>query len=355
MLNVASLTDHENTPSSRFRIRQFSAELHRRGISVTDFPRLYSTESAGRLFPSKKIRSSLPKLVTAGFYELLNLQNSLARVLQTRHYDATWISRELIIGYPSFERLVKRPFFYDIDDAVFLRGTAGSAGVKRLIESSQVVFAGNKYLADFCRQYSSNVLIIPTAVDIRRFSVRQPRQNDGLVLGWSGTSSSFGYFLQIEEVFVNFLKAHPGVVLKICSDRFPNELKSLAPYISFEPWSPSREVEQIQGFDVGIMPLENSQWVRGKCSYKMLLYGACGIPTITSSFGMNKDVLAMGRVGIGCESAGQWHDALEFVYESRKSLGAAFPDCRDVVAKNFSLDVVADQISRAMLAGTGSL
>lgn len=349
-MNIASLTDHANTPSSRFRIRQFNEELFRRGIKVTDFPRQYSTQSAGRFFPAKKIRSNLPKLLTAGFYELLNLQNTLARTLQTRHYDAAWISRELVIGYPTFEKLLCKPYFYDIDDAVFLRGKTGSAGVRKLIEASQVVFAGNKYLADFCRQYSSKVLIVPTAVDVDRFTIPAARTSDKLVLGWSGTSSSFAYFQPIEQVLVDFLKSHPDVLLKICSDRFPKELTNLARHIEFEPWSAAREVEQIQSFDVGIMPLENSKWVRGKCSYKMLLYCACGIPTITSSFGMNKDVLEMGRVGVGCEDASQWRDALAFVYESRKSLKAVFPDCRDVVVKNFSLEVVVDQISSAMLA-----
>jgi glycosyltransferase involved in cell wall biosynthesis len=276
------------------------------------------------------------------------VQDTLSRTLQSQKFDASWVSRELAIGYPTFERLLKKPVAYDIDDAVFLGTKARTSGIRCLIERAKVVLAGNRYLADYCRQYSSNVKVVPTAVDVHRFSIPNRKENNKLVLGWSGTSSSYSYFIPIENTLAEFLKTHSGALLRICSDRFPHELVNLAPYVHFEPWSASREVKQIQGFDVGIMPLEDSEWVRGKCSYKMLLYAACGIPTITSAYGMNNDVLKMGRIGLGCESTSQWSDALSFVFESRNSLPAVFPDCRNVVVQHFSLDVVADQIACAM-------
>ena len=96
--NIASLTDHLNTPSSRFRIRQHIDNLANQNINVTDLPRLYSTQSSGRFFPEIRIRSSILKFMTAGVFELLNIPNTLFRTLKSQSYDAVWISRELIIG-----------------------------------------------------------------------------------------------------------------------------------------------------------------------------------------------------------------------------------------------------------------
>ena len=101
-LEIASLTDHLDTPSSRFRVRQHFENLAQQQINVTDFPRLWSTQSAGEIFPNKRIRSSIPKLLTAGAFELFNLANSFSRIAKTRSYDSTWISRELVVGYPTF-------------------------------------------------------------------------------------------------------------------------------------------------------------------------------------------------------------------------------------------------------------
>jgi len=347
--NIASLTDHLNTPSSRFRIRQHIDNLANQNINVTDLPRLYSTQSSGRFFPEIRIRSSILKFMTAGVFELLNIPNTLFRTLKSQSYDAVWISRELIIGYPSFEKIINNPIFYDIDDAVFLNNNITVSSINRLITNAAVVFAGNEYLANYCSQYSSNVIIIPTAVDTDRFiELKRKSTNQQFVVGWSGTSSSYKFFKPIEDTLVEFFKWKKDARLKICSDMFPFELRKLTEYIDYEPWSVDKEISQIQSFDVGIMPLEDSDWVKGKCSYKMLLYAACGIPTITSSYGMNKDVLSLGKIGLGCRDANEWRDALEYVYRSRDSLSSHFPDCRQVILKNFSLDVISGRIATAM-------
>jgi len=347
--NIASLTDHLNTPSSRFRIRQHIDNLAHQNISVTDLPRLWSTQSSGRFFPEKRIRSNICKFMIAGVFEILNIQDTLFRTFKSQSYDAVWISRELIIGYPSFERIINNPIIYDIDDAVFLNNNIKVSGINRLIANAAVVFAGNEYLANYCSQYSSNIFIIPTAVDTDRFiELERKSTNQQFVVGWSGTSSSYKFFKLIEDTLLEFFKGKKDARLKIYSDMFPFELRKLAEYIDYEPWSVEKEISQIQSFDVGIMPLEESDWVKGKCSYKMLLYAACGIPTITSPYGMNKDILSLGKVGLGCRDANEWRNALEYVYRSRDSLSSHFPDCRLVILKNFSLDVISGRIAAAM-------
>jgi glycosyltransferase involved in cell wall biosynthesis len=346
---VSALTDHVYTPSSRFRIRQIIPALIDENIFVTDFPRKFSSQSAGQWYPDVRIRENPKKLVLAAGYEARNLGNTLLRTLKARKYDAAWVSRELVIGYPTFERFVNDTLLYDIDDAIFLGGSVRKRGVNALIRRAKCVFAGNQYLADYCLQFSRNVLIVPTAVDTDRFIPCITKKNqEKFVIGWSGTSSSFPYLLSIVKQLLAFFKNHPAVILKICSDRFPTELSALSKYLVFEKWSSQDEVRQIQEFDVGLMPMENSEWTKGKCSYKMLLYASCGVPTIASNFGMNKDVLAFGKLGIGCDSVDMWSDALNFVFENRDSLNSVFPDCRKVIEDNFSLTVVSHTISKAM-------
>lgn len=348
MIRIAALTDHAYTPSSRFRVRQHIPALAAQGIAVTDFPRRWSTQSAGKLFPNQSIRSSVRKAAVAGGFEALNVAHTLKRVLASRHFDGTWASRELVIGYPTFESLVRSPLFYDIDDAVFLNPRTAIA-VQRLLPAATAVLAGNEYLASYCRQYSQSVHVIPTAIDVHRYFPAPPPGDEEFVVGWSGTSSSFRFFLPIQERLGAFFRAHPEAVLKVCADRYPNELTALREHIRFEPWSAAREVEQIQSFHVGLMPLDDTEWTKGKCSYKFLLYASCAVPTICSPYGMNLEVLKLGKVGIPAVSAADWHEALEYCFAERASLRSLFPDCRTISVERFSADSVSRQIAALML------
>lgn len=287
-LKIASLTDFLDTPSSRFRIRQYIKDLANKNIDVTDFPRYVSSELSGKIFKRTRISTNPIKFLLAGGFEFANLIETLMRIYKSKDYDAIWISRELMVGYPSFEKTIKKPYFYDIDDAIFLRNNIGRFGIEKLISNSNANFCGNEYIADYCKKFSNEVFVIPTAVDVERFHpIHKKTLNKKFTFGWSGTSSSFKYFIPVEDVFLKFFSSNKDAELKIISDRFPHELKKIVKYINFEYWSSSKEVEQINSFDVGLMPLEDSEWVKGKCSYKMLLYAACGVPSIASYYGMN--------------------------------------------------------------------
>jgi glycosyltransferase involved in cell wall biosynthesis len=346
-IEIASLTDHLYTPSSRFRVRQYLNNLSDKNIEVTDFPRYLSSELSGKIFKRSRISNNPIKLLLAGGLEFANFFETLLRVYKSRDFDATWISRELLIGYPSFEGLMRKPYFYDIDDALFLRNNIQRYGIDKLISNSSANFCGNSYIADYCSRLSSNVFVIPTAVDTEKFHPIKARQkNKKLTFGWSGTSSSFKFFIPLEDDLFKFFNSNKDVKLKIISDRFPYELKRLAELITFEPWASSREVEQINSFDVGLMPLEDSEWVRGKCSYKMLLYAACGVPTIASNYGMNKEVLDKGNVGIGCKNSNDWLEALEYFYKSQDSFPDKFHNCRELILSDYSKQMVANKIEK---------
>lgn len=349
MIEIAALTDLKNTPSSRFRIRSMIAALENKGVLVTDLKRRFSTERSGAYFGHTRIRSDPRKAALASAYHVADLAQTLTRVLKSQRFSGTWISREVVIGHPSWEFLLKKPIYYDLDDAVFLRSNFGRIGIDRLIRHASCVFAGNSFLADYCSNLTDRVELVPTAVDTGRFHPDPHWQpSDSFKVVWSGTSSSFKYLKQISEPLASFFCGAPDARLLIYSDRYPFELKELRDFIQFEPWSPRAEVAQIQAADVGLMPIPNTDWARGKCSYKMLLYAACGVPCLVSDVGMNAEVLAKGRVGIGCRTLKDWRSALEGLYKQRDRLRQTYSDGPTVVEQHYAVDVVADKIARAI-------
>jgi glycosyltransferase involved in cell wall biosynthesis len=232
---------------------------------------------------------------------------------------------------------------YDIDDAVFMRGKFPAFGVNKLINRASLIFAGNAYLESYCSQFNKNVVVLPTPVNTKLFKPCAIKDElDLFVVGWSGTSSSFNYIAAIEDDLLFFFKSHPSSVFKIVADRFPFELTKLLPYIVFQKWSVESEVQSIQSFSVGIMPIEKNEWARGKCSYKMLLYMSCAIPVVVTDFGMNAEVLNKGKVGIGCWKSRDWSEALFFLFQNKYSLHDLYPDSRRVVQENYSIEVITD-------------
>jgi glycosyltransferase involved in cell wall biosynthesis len=355
MIDVAALTDLNNTPSSRFRIRSLITPLERRGVAVTDLKRKFSTEMSALQFPKTRIRRDPRKAALAATYHLGDLGQTLVRVMATRRFSATWVSREVIIGHTSWEGLIKQPFYYDIDDAVFLRSSFARAGIDRLIRNAACVFAGNEFLADYCSTLTDKIEVVPTAVDTARFHPDPDWQPSAVFkVVWSGTSSSFPYLKAIEEQLAAFFRAAPDARFHIYSTCYPQELTALREFIHYEQWSAQAEVAQIQDADVGLMPIPDTDWARGKCSYKMLLYAACGVPCVVSDVGMNIKVLAQGRVGIGCSAPDDWRSALEEAYRQRNRLRHLFPDGPAVVQRFYSVDVVADKIVRTMV-GKGNV
>ena len=231
-MQISALTDHSFTPSSRFRVRQLIPSLNYHGINVIDFQRKYSTELTKNIFPSKRIRENPIKLLAALRFETLNLANTFTRIRKSQYdFEYSWISRELMIGYPSFECLIKNKYIYDIDDALFIRNRFLKKGVDRLINNANIVFSGNKYLYEYCNQYNANVVIIPTSVDTERFTQILKKDKQYFIIGWSGTSSSFSYLKTIELALYNFFKNHKNAKLKICSDTYPLQLNLLYKYI----------------------------------------------------------------------------------------------------------------------------
>lgn len=291
---LVGITQGESVPSTRFRWSQYVEDLRQYGFEVSEL-----RSSLGAYAPASRIRR--PMWLPATMAE------SLVRTLRANRYDLRFLQRNLTATLCTWEFLLKKPFVFDVDDSIFL-GTRG-ASADRIARSASLIICGNNFLANhFCRH--GEVEVLPTAVDTTRFVLRAGPPPSRQVIGWSGTSSGFKYLYAIEPALHRLLDRHRDALVKVVSDRHPVFSKLPPDRVVYEPWHPAKEVQSLQDFTVGLMPLSDDPWTRGKCSFKMLTYMAVGIPVVVSPVGMNVEILEKGECGYSAISMDDWVDAV---------------------------------------------
>jgi hypothetical protein len=323
MLRVAALTSGKNTPSTRFRIRQFIQPLAVHGVAVAEyrpFVEKYATPPSpwvGRLWTAAKLASRLPGLLGA------------------RMSDVVWIERELLAGRFTLERFVSRPSVLDVDDAIWLTGQSGYS--ERVASQCFGVIAGNSFIAEHYRTFARHVWIVPTSVDTDRWRPRAGGGGEVWTVGWIGTSGNLDYLSAIEQPLSNFLRRRSDARLLVVSDREPAFEKLPAGAWRFEQWSEQREVELVASMDVGLMPLPDTEWARGKCGAKMLLYMASGLPVLVTPIGSNAEILSLGKVGLGPRAPEEWSEGLDNFYSDRDLAAQCGAAGRRIAVQSYSV------------------
>jgi glycosyltransferase involved in cell wall biosynthesis len=297
-LRVAALTAGAHVPSARFRVAQYADVLAEHGVELEHRPsRVGAYPPVRRWLRAPWLAATLVERVPA--------------IARSHGADVTLLQREFVSTIASLEGLTGRPRVLDVDDAVWLLRRGG--GIDRVAAWSDAVICGNDFLAEHFSRSHRVVHVLPTAVDDRRFRPAAGRRvaDRPPVIGWTGTSGGYSYLAEIESALAAVLAARPRVRLRIVSDRRPTLPLLDAARVDFVPWSPAVEVTSLQDLTVGIMPLRDSEWERGKCSFKMLLYLACGVPAVVAPVGMNRQLLDEGgAIGFGPRTLGEWTDAL---------------------------------------------
>lgn len=335
MIRVAAFTGGVAVPSARFRVRQYIPALLQHGIAVTEMPSRFG------VYPPQN------KLIRP-FWAGATLAGQVPNVIKSHCYDVAWLQREMLSSFATLECLTGKPRVLDVDDAIFLHRHGDFA--RRLAQLSDRVICGNAYLAEWFSAWNKNIFVIPTAVDTDRYApvIKQREHQDELIIGWIGTSGNLKYVYAVEAALAKAMAIYPKVKLRIVSDKMPLFRRVDMSRCEFIRWSESIEVESIQGMDIGIMPLEDSAWARGKCSYKMLQYMACGIPVVVSPVGMNAEVLSIAHSGIGAISMDEWCDAIVSLIKDsalRKKMGGLG---RQVAVGSFSVTKVVPQIAACL-------
>ncbi|WP_310494330.1 glycosyltransferase [Dechloromonas sp.] len=344
---MAALTTGRNDPSARFRVRQYILPLKSAGIEVQEYiPVIDKHAGLPSVIGDRTPSFMLPTVQTAWRWGKL-----VARVpglIGSSSADYVWLNRELLPGRYSFERFLRKPFVLDIDDAVWRGRPDGTKTMKRLGQDADAIFAGNQHIADWFAPYSRNIHIVPTAIDTDRFRPADQPSNSQrpFTIGWTGTSGNFGYLYDIEDSLREFMKLFDARLLIIAES--PPSFSRLDPSkVDFKRWSPEIEASALQTMDVGLMPLPDTEWTRGKCSFKMLQYLSTGLPVIVSPVGMNAEVLDQGRIGFGATSCSDWFEALAWLHRNRRDAQAMGEVGRRLILERYSTTVVSCLIANA--------
>lgn len=334
-IRVAALTQGRNVPSARLRVRQLIPPLSARGVDLRE-----SWAPLGA-YPSGP-RWMRPAWLAA------SLASRAPQVLRSRAHDVVLLQRELISTLSTFERWTGRPRVLDVDDAIHLH--RGGRTARRLAGLCQMVVCGNAHLAGVFKEWNPNVAVLPTAVDPDHYRPLDPSEEGQRepAICWVGTHGNFQYLRLVQDSLARVLRQRPGSSLVVVADR-PPDLPAIPPArLRFVRWTPQAERDALRAAAVGIMPLLDSPWARGKCSYKMLASMASGLPVVVSPVGMNREILAQGRIGVGATDGGEWEEAilrlLDDEAEARR-LGAAG---RALVMERYSVDRVADGLAACL-------
>jgi hypothetical protein len=273
------------------------------------------------------------------------LANRLPGILASRDADVTLMQREFVSTYATLEGWTRRPRVLDVDDAVHLKRDGGAAkALARIAGQCDLVIAGNSTLAEWYGPRSRRVEVLATPVDTARYTPA-PEPAGPFVVGWMGTAANAASLASIQEPLRRFLEATPGAILRIVSNR-PIELGRIpAGRIESVAWTADREEADLRSFHVGLMPLEDTPWNRGKCAFKMLQYMAVGRPVVVSPVGFNNDVLAHGDLGMAPATPAGWADALECLQADaglRADLGRTG---RHVAESHFDTGILAARLA----------
>jgi glycosyltransferase involved in cell wall biosynthesis len=322
MIKVTALTSGRHFPSSRFRIRQFIEPLRTQGIDVREHYPFINKYHLKRLAP-------------------LGMLARLPGVISARSSSITWFERELLPGRFTLERYASQKRLVDIDDALWLNAPRFS---ERLAQLCDGVIAGNEFIAEHYRQCGARVSTVPTSVDT---SIWQPatRTRDEWTIGWTGTSSNLKYLYLIAEPLADFLAQHREARLLIVCDKKPALPKLPKGSWRFVRWSAADEVALVQSLDVGLMPLPDMEWTRGKCALKLIMYLAVGIPAVISPVGVGKEILDQYDVGLTARSANDWFEALTRLLNDGNFATRLGANGRRLVEKEFSVEINAPRIA----------
>lgn len=298
MIKVTALTSGKHAPASRFRVRQFIAPLLQLGVDVREFYPPWSKYRMASVVP-------------------LGMIGRMQGLLAARAGDITWLERELIPGRFTLERLAGRRRIFDVDDAIWLLSEDRFS--EKIVDICDGVIAGNDYIADHYKQAGARkVWVVPTSIDTKVWRPAPKSSQARWTIGWIGSASNLPFLEEIEEPLADFLNAHTDAQLQVVCDREPAFKKIARERWRFTRWSPESEVRLVQEMDVGLMPLADTEWTRGKCAFKMISYMAVGIPVIVSPVGVNSEVLRQGEVGFAAKTAGEWYDALRALFSDRE-------------------------------------
>jgi len=329
--------------SSRLRMFQYLPFLSEHGVHSDVFPLFDDVYLRGFYSSGRRRWVDVVRSYVSRFFHIYGRDR----------YDVIWIEKELFPWVPyAIEKMllgVGAPYILDYDDAIFhnydlnrnslLRKIYGKK-IDRLMQAAAGVVVGNAYLMQRAASAGAFSVLIPTVVDMERYSLEATFENEVFRIGWIGTPATEKYLFAIRDLLMDFCRKRNAEVVLIGArkDSFASD------EIKVRDWSEDREIEDICQFDVGIMPLADTPWERGKCAYKLIQYMACGVPVIASPVGANRQVVVHGLNGFLAGTEEEWLDALDSLYCSRELRLKMGKAGKEEVRREYSLEQYAPRL-----------
>jgi glycosyltransferase involved in cell wall biosynthesis len=275
----------------------------------------------------------------------------LISLLEIKNYDLVWIEKELFPWLPEWgERYLKSlniPYVVDYDDAIFhkydlhqnrlIRTILGDK-IDNVIRNAALVIVGNDYLADRAKRAGNkNIVVLPTVVDVDRYSTKKLDSESLFTIGWVGTPNTTRFLFEIAPVLQNISKKIKFKLNLLGG----NSIQIDGVDVETIEWNENTESSIIQTFSCGIMPIPDYPFERGKCGYKLIQYMACGKPVVASPVGVNCKIVDHGKTGFLASTHIEWCEALINLMKDRNKCLRMGEMAREKVVANYSLQSTA--------------
>lgn len=331
-------------PSQRFRFEQYFSILEKNGFSYV-VKSFYSDKTWVILHQEGYILSKMCRIIASFFIRF-------SQLFRLRKHDFVFLHREAApIGPPIFEwiivKILRKKVIYDFDDAIWLPNYSEANSffqklkyygkVRSIIRWSYKVSTGNTYLAEYAKVINQNVTVNPTTIDSdnyhnpQLYSVNQAKNKT--VIGWTGTLTTGKYLSFLTPILEKLAEEFDFEFHVISNEIPPFQLKNL----HFIKWKKESEIEDLLKFDIGVMPLTDDKWAKGKCGFKALQYMSLGIPTIASPVGINTEIIDEGINGFLCTTEEEWYKALFYFLSDSQNREKMHVAAREKIISNYSV------------------
>lgn len=342
---------NELVASSRTRVFQYLPHLHGHGVSTT----VIKYHSGADFWWAARVAKGNPLLRAASAvvnpsvrtYHFITARLALRRLLlEAPRHDVVSIQK-VVLPAAVLDELsaLGKPIVFDFDDAIYSDDSYGTEGVRRIVGKADLVVVENEETESYARACGTEALRVTGPIDCGRYRPVARLQNDRVVLGWVGSGSTTAYLAQIAGALRQVCEHHPNVSLRLIGAG-PLDLPGVP--VEHFPWRLEDEVTLLGECDIGLMPLPDTSWARGKGGYKLLQYMACGLPSVCSPVGVNSEIVAHGATGLHASSPQDWRSALEFLAQDRTLRETMGRNARTRAMAEYSFEAATPRLLNAM-------
>lgn len=350
-MNVLFLTQTDQIgASARYRVYQYLSYLRKEGIN-------YVVSPAVRARVLNRYNSNNFNIINKAAYYFSIISKRIDDLKRVNVFDCVFLQRDILVHvYPFVEKLIaarQKNIIFDFDDAIALYPRSRRLGIlfrpfwdkrkiERIIKLSKHIIVGNNFLKTYVKNFTDKVTLIPTSIDLNYFKFSTDKlkcKNRKITIGWIGSQGTFGYLVDIFPALTELSKKY-NILLKVVGSAGP-KVRGLE--IEYKDWLFDYEIDDMRDFDIGIMPLTNDDWSRGKSATKLLQYMAVGVPSIVSPIGVNSEIIEDGINGFLAVTKEDWMRKIALLIQDQQLRNRIVINAQNYVEKYYSVQVNAQK------------